>query len=102
MKQQLAEKQAVLDQAYTKLDALQDQLNNLADAYNAAESREGELEGEILKVQEKISTSEKDLATARVQLEDRLVGMYKDGNDHRRRSCLSHRAFRCAQPDRRG
>jgi murein DD-endopeptidase MepM/ murein hydrolase activator NlpD len=81
LKQQLAAKQATLDQAYAKLDAMQDQLNKLADAYNAAESRAGELEDEILKVQEKISASEKDLAAARVQLEDRLVGIYKDGSD---------------------
>ncbi len=81
LKQQLAAKQATLEQAYTKLDALQDQLNELADSFNAAESREGELEEEILKVQEKISASEKDLAVARAQLEERLVGIYMDGND---------------------
>jgi peptidoglycan LD-endopeptidase LytH len=81
LKKQLAEQQTVLDQKYSELDALQDRLNDLADKYNAAESREGELEDEILQVQEKISTNERDLATARVQLEERLVGIYKDGSD---------------------
>ena len=80
LREQLAAKQATLDQAYAQLDALQDQLNKLADAYNAAESREGELEQQILEVQEKIANSEKDLQSARVQLENRLVGMYKDGS----------------------
>jgi murein DD-endopeptidase MepM/ murein hydrolase activator NlpD len=79
LKQQLAAKQASLDQAYAQLDALQDRLNELADAYNAAETRGGELEKEILAVQEKIAGSEKDLQAARIQLEERLVGMYKDG-----------------------
>jgi septal ring factor EnvC (AmiA/AmiB activator) len=81
MKKDLAAQQAALEQAYAQLDALQDQLNTVADAYNAAESRAGELEAEILVVQEKIALSEKNLQAARLQLEDRLVGMYKDGGD---------------------
>jgi septal ring factor EnvC (AmiA/AmiB activator) len=81
MKKDLATQQAALDQAYAQLDALQDQLNQVADAYNAAESRAGEIEAEVLEVQEKIAVSEKNLQAARLQLEDRLVGMYKDGGD---------------------
>jgi murein DD-endopeptidase MepM/ murein hydrolase activator NlpD len=80
LKQQLAAKQATLDQAYAKLDALQDELNKLAGAYDEAESNQGALEEEILQVQERITGSEKELQGARLQLEDRLVGMYKDGS----------------------
>jgi peptidoglycan hydrolase CwlO-like protein len=75
LKQQLAAKQATLDQAYAKLDALQDELNKLAGAYDEAESNQGALEEEILQVQERITGSEKELQGARLQLEDRLVGM---------------------------
>jgi murein DD-endopeptidase MepM/ murein hydrolase activator NlpD len=80
LKEQLAAKQATLDQAYSRLDALQDELDKLAGAYNEAESNQGALEEEILRVQEKITGSERELQSAREQLEDRLVGMYKDGS----------------------
>ncbi len=79
MKQDLAAKQAALEQAYAKLDALQDELNKLAEAFDAAETRGGELEGEIGQVELKIRSSERQLQAARLQLEERLVSIYKDG-----------------------
>ncbi len=79
MKQDLAAKQAALEQAWAKLDALQDELNKLAEAFNAAESRGGVLQDEIGQVEIKIAKSDRELLAARLQLEDRLVSMYKDG-----------------------
>ncbi len=75
----MAVKQAQLDQAYAKWDALQDELNKVAEAYNAAESRAAELESEVAEVEQKIANTEKELQNARIQLEDRLVSIYKDG-----------------------
>ncbi len=79
LKQQLAAKQALLDEAYKKQDALQENLNQVAGAYNDAESRAAELENEISGVEQKIASSEQDLQKARTQLEERLVSIYKDG-----------------------
>lgn len=79
MKAELAQKQELLDEAYKQWDAMQDKLNEVAAAYNEAESRAAELETEIADVENKITSSEQDLLTARIQLEERLVGIYKDG-----------------------
>ena len=80
LKQQLAQQQAALNQAYAELDALQDELNGLANAHNAAETRLGELEAEINEAENCIARSEDDLDSAREQLEARLVSLYKDGS----------------------
>ena len=79
MREDLAEKKAQLDEAYAKWDALQDELNKVAEAYNAAEVRAAELENEIAEVMKKIAATEQELQSARIQLEDRLVSIYKDG-----------------------
>lgn len=79
MKEELAQKQELLAEAYKQLDAFQERLNEVAAAYNAAESRAAELECEITDVENKITSSEQDLQAARIQLEERLVGIYKDG-----------------------
>jgi len=79
LRDELAEKQAALKAAYAELDAFQDQLNELAGQYDAAETRLGELEAEIRDVEELIVKSEADLENARHKLEERLVCMYKDG-----------------------
>ena len=79
LRQQLAQEQAALKEATAQLNALQDELNKLAEAHNACEVRLAELEGEITKAENNIARSEEDMATVRAQLEERLVSLYKDG-----------------------
>ena len=80
LREQLAEKQALLKQAYSELDALQDEFDELAAACNSAETRLGELEAEIVDAEKSIAESEAELKDARLQLEERLVGIYKGGS----------------------
>jgi septal ring factor EnvC (AmiA/AmiB activator) len=80
LREQLAQKQATLTQAYAQLDSLQDELDKLASSQDAAESRLGELEGEIKQVEGRIAHSQEELKKARLQLEERLVSIYKDGS----------------------
>jgi len=79
LRQQLAKKQAALNQAYAELDALQEELDELAANYTAAELRLYQIESGINDVENEIALSEKDLAIARGQLEERLVSLYKEG-----------------------
>lgn len=79
LRDQLAEKQAALSQAYAQLDAWQDQLNELAARYGEAETRVAQLEAEVVEAEKKIVKTENDLQNARLQLEHRLVSMYKNG-----------------------
>jgi murein DD-endopeptidase MepM/ murein hydrolase activator NlpD len=79
LRQQLAAKQAALNEAYAELDALQEELDDLATEYNEAEIRLAQIEAAINDEENEIALSQKDLAIARAQLEDRLVGLYKDG-----------------------
>ena len=79
LKQQLALKQSALNKAYAQLDALQDELDVLAEEYNAAEVKLAGIDAGINDVQNEIDQSEKDKGIAQAQLEDRLVSLYKDG-----------------------
>jgi septal ring factor EnvC (AmiA/AmiB activator) len=81
LRDQLAEKQAALNQAYAQLDALQDQLNELARRYGEAETRLAQVEAEIVEAEKEIVATENDLQEARLQLEHRLVSMYKNGGN---------------------
>ena len=62
MKEELAAKQASLQAAWAKLDAIQDRLNELAAAFNDAETREGELEDEIRDTNRNIEEKKKMFA----------------------------------------
>jgi peptidoglycan hydrolase CwlO-like protein len=80
LRQQLSQKQAALKQANADLTALQNELDQLAQAHDAAEARLAELEIEIDDVENDIAQAERDLDSARAQLEERLVSLYKDGS----------------------
>jgi murein DD-endopeptidase MepM/ murein hydrolase activator NlpD len=80
LRQQLAQRQAALKQATSQLNALQDELNQLAEQRNAIEVRLAELEEEIRGTESDIAKSEKDLKAVRTQLEERLVGLYKESS----------------------
>jgi murein DD-endopeptidase MepM/ murein hydrolase activator NlpD len=80
LRQQLAQRQAALNLATSQLNALQDQLNQLAEQRNAIEVRLAELEEEIRATESDIAKSEKDLGAVREQLEERLVGLYKQSS----------------------
>jgi peptidoglycan hydrolase CwlO-like protein len=79
LRQQLAQKQTALNQAWAELQALQKELDQLESQADAASLRLAELEAEIIQVDADISEAEEDLEGVRLQLEDRLVGIYKDG-----------------------
>jgi peptidoglycan hydrolase CwlO-like protein len=79
LRQQLAQKQAALNEAYAQLQALQDELDRLGQAYDAAALRMGELDFEINDVDNDIAQAEQDLDIVRAQLERRLVSLYKNG-----------------------
>ena len=79
LKQQLAQKQTALNQTWNELQALQKELDQLETQADEASLRLAELEAEIVQVDADISQAEEDLEGVRVQLEDRLVGIYKDG-----------------------
>jgi murein DD-endopeptidase MepM/ murein hydrolase activator NlpD len=80
LRQQLALKQDALDSAYAELDGLQDELDQLAEKHVAGEIRLEDIMDGINDVENEIALSEKDLKITQSQLEDRLVGLYKDGN----------------------
>jgi septal ring factor EnvC (AmiA/AmiB activator) len=79
LRQQLALKQSALKKAYAQLDALQDELDALAEQYNAAEVKLAGIDAGINDVQNEIALSEKDKSIAQAQLDERLVSLYKDG-----------------------
>ena len=79
LREQLALKQQALDDAYAELDALQDKLDQLAEKHTAAEIRLEEIDSAINDAENEIALSQKDLKIAQAQLEERLVGLYKDG-----------------------
>jgi murein DD-endopeptidase MepM/ murein hydrolase activator NlpD len=79
LRQQLAKKQAALNAAYAEMDALQAELDQLAEDYAAADIRLWQIQSAINDTENEIALSEKDLAIARGQLEQRLVSLYKEG-----------------------
>lgn len=79
LRQQLAQKQAALNQARAQLQALQNDLNELESQRSTAALRLAELEAEIIEVDTDIAQAEGDLDGVQVQLENRLVSIYKDG-----------------------
>ncbi len=81
LRKQLAEKQAALKQATAELAALQAELDQLAEQHNAVEARLAELEQDIEQTKRDIAKSEEDLSDLRVRLEERLVGIYKQGSN---------------------
>ena len=68
LRQQLALKQSALNNAYAQLDALQNDLDELAANYNAAEDRLAVIEDGISTAQNQIDLSSKDMNIARAQL----------------------------------
>jgi murein DD-endopeptidase MepM/ murein hydrolase activator NlpD len=80
LRQQLALKQDALDAAYAELDGLQAELDQLAEKHTAGEIRLENIGDDINNVDNEIALSQKDLKIAQAQLEDRLVGLYKDGH----------------------
>jgi len=79
LKQQLSQKMDALEAANATLQALAKELEALETAKDAAAARLAELESEIVQVQDDIAQAEIDLARLRVQLEARLVNLYKYG-----------------------
>jgi peptidoglycan LD-endopeptidase LytH len=79
LRQQLAAKQAALSETYAQLDALQEELDDLAAEYNAAEIRLAQIDAAINEEENEIALSQKDMAIARAQLEERVVSLYKEG-----------------------
>lgn len=77
LRQQLAQKQGALAQATAELNALQGELDQLAEQHNAMEVRLAELEQEIVQTMQDIEKSEDDMSALRVRLEERLVSIYK-------------------------
>jgi septal ring factor EnvC (AmiA/AmiB activator) len=55
LREQLAQKQSALEQANAELNALQDELNRLAEAHNTAEVRLAELQTEINDLEDDIA-----------------------------------------------
>jgi murein DD-endopeptidase MepM/ murein hydrolase activator NlpD len=82
LRQQLAQKQAELKTATGKLNALQKELDRVAEEQNAVEVRLAELEDEIAKTERDIAKSQEDLNAALATLEERLVGLYKQGSSN--------------------
>ena len=80
LRQQLAQKQAELRTATSKLKTLQRELDRVAQEQNAVEVRLAELEDQIAKTEREIAQSQEDLNAALVALEERLVGLYKQGS----------------------
>jgi peptidoglycan hydrolase CwlO-like protein len=80
LKRQLSQKQTALDQAYSQLQALQEELGRLGEGLNTAAVRLGELDLEINEVGNDITKADHDLDLVRAQLEQRLVSLYKDGS----------------------
>ncbi len=80
LRQQLAKKQAELKQATDKLNALQAELDSLAEQQNAVEVRLADLENEIAETEQEIAESQEDMAAVRGTLEERLVGIYKQSS----------------------
>jgi peptidoglycan hydrolase CwlO-like protein len=79
LRQQLAQKQAALNQAWAQLQTLQNELNALQAQLDSAALRLAELEAEIVEVDDDITQAKDDLDGVQAQLEDRLVSIYKDG-----------------------
>jgi murein DD-endopeptidase MepM/ murein hydrolase activator NlpD len=80
LRQQLAQKQAELKKATSKLNTMQKQLDQLAEQQNAVEVRLAQLEEEIATAERDIARSQKDLDAAREKLAERLVALYKQGS----------------------
>ncbi len=79
LRDQLALKQAALDDAYAELDSFQEELDQLAEEHTTGEIRLDAIMSDINDVENEIALSQRDMKIAQAQLEDRLVGLYKDG-----------------------
>jgi murein DD-endopeptidase MepM/ murein hydrolase activator NlpD len=66
--------------ATQKLNAVQRNLDSLAQRENDIAVRLADLEDEIAKTEQKITKSQNDLGAARARLEERLVALYKQGS----------------------
>jgi murein DD-endopeptidase MepM/ murein hydrolase activator NlpD len=76
LRKQLAQKQAELKKATGKLNALQKELDRVAEQQNDVEVRLAGLEDQIAKTEKDIAESQADLDAVLGTLEERLVGMY--------------------------
>jgi peptidoglycan hydrolase CwlO-like protein len=79
LKQQLSQKCAAMEQARDKWLALENELAGLEKAKDAAAEKLASLMAEVTDVGNQIQQAETDLASLGIQLEDRLVNMYKGG-----------------------
>jgi peptidoglycan hydrolase CwlO-like protein len=80
LRRQLSQKQTALDQAYSQLQAIRQELGRLAEGLSTAAVRLGELDIEINGVDNNIAQAEHDLDLVRAQLDERVVSLYKEGS----------------------
>jgi len=80
LKQKLQQQEALAQQAYSRLQSLQKELAALETKVDAAAQRLADLDTEIRTVEADIDQAQDDLEQVRLQLENRLVNMYKRGS----------------------